>query len=126
MADLKVIVGFVVAYVVALLTLVLSRLVFDLPAEVQFLLPMAASLPTLYFASVAWPLPDSPRWQPGRRRGGRMRASAAVIFTALTLTGMLRESMPEVWPVVVVGLVLPLFYVAQLAIGWRPHRSPSG
>lgn len=126
MADLKVIVGFVVAYVVALLTLVLSRLVFGLPAEVQFLLPAAASLLTLYFASVAWPLTDSPRWQSGRRRGVWMLANAAVIFTALTLTGMLRESMSEVWPVVVIGLVLPLFYVAQLAIDWRPHGSPSG
>jgi hypothetical protein len=55
-----------------------------------------------------------------------MLANAAVIFTALTVTGMLRESMPEVWPVVVVGLVLPLFYVAQLAIDWRPHGSPAG
>jgi hypothetical protein len=54
-----------------------------------------------------------------------MIANAAVIVTALTLTGALRESLPEVWPVVAVGLVLPLFYVAQMAIDWRPHGSPS-
>lgn len=55
-----------------------------------------------------------------------MLANAAVIFMALTLTGVLRESMPEEWPVVAIGLLLPLFYTAQLAIDWRPHGSPTG
>lgn len=126
MTDLRVIVGFVVAYMVAILTLALCRLVLHVPAEIQFLLPLATSMLALYIASVAWPIADSPRWQIGRRRGGRVLANAAVIFTTLTLTGALRESLPEAWPVVVVGLVLPLFYVAQLAIDWRPHGSPSG
>jgi hypothetical protein len=54
-----------------------------------------------------------------------MLANAAVIFTALTLTTVLRASMPDDWPVLAVGLVLPLFSVAQIAIDWGPQPSPA-
>lgn len=120
----SVIVGFVAAYVVAIAMLAVSRIVLNLPAEVQFLLPVAGSLVTLYVASVVWPINDSPRWWSslGGRRGGRMLANAAVIFTAVTLTNMLRESRQDNWPVVAVGVGLPLFLVAQIAIDWRSQR----
>lgn len=55
-----VILSFAAAYAVALVTLIVSRLILNLPAEVQFLLPAAVSLLTLYVASVAWPIMDSP------------------------------------------------------------------
>jgi hypothetical protein len=49
--TLRVIIGFVVAYVVEILTLGLSRLDLHLPAEIQVLLPAAASLLHLYIPS---------------------------------------------------------------------------
>ena len=118
----RVIVGSVTAYAVAIVTLLVGRLVLRSPAELQFLVPAAAWLSSLYVASVAWPT----RWsRSGRRRGRRMLANAAVIFTALTLTTVLRASMPDDWPVLAVGLVLPLFSVAQIAIDWGPQPSPA-
>lgn len=54
-----------------------------------------------------------------------MVANGVVIFTALTLTTLIRESRPDDWSVLAVGLILPLFYVAQIAIDWRPQPVPT-
>jgi hypothetical protein len=118
-----VILSFATAYALALVALIVSRLILKVPAEVQIAVAAAVSLLTLYVASVAWPN-VSPRWWSGRRRGGRMIANGVLIFTALTLTSVLRESRPDDYSVLAIGLILPLVFVAQVAIDWRPQPVP--
>jgi hypothetical protein len=57
------------------------------------------------------------------RRGRFAIMNAAAIFVAVSLTGLLRERIPTSWPVVAVGLELPLFVSSELLIDWLQERA---
>jgi hypothetical protein len=60
-----------------------------------------------------------PGWAGPRRTGKQIAANVVVLICAIGLAMILREQVPDDYPIYVVGFVVPLFLAAELAVDWH-------
>lgn len=113
-----------VAYATALIVLGATRTFLALTPSLQVLSAMAAfvivgALATCQFGNRGW--------LRGRLNGKAVVLNGLNIFLAISATLAAQQAQPELWPLIAIGLILPLFLVAELIIDW-PHleEGPTG
>jgi len=102
------------SYTVAVGALIVSRVVLQASESAQAWLTLVGLVIPLAIWSIVWP-----KSLGGRRSGVRLVANFLVLLGAFIATEVIRQAMPTDHLLVVVGVVLPLFLAAEVAIEWQ-------
>jgi ABC-type iron transport system FetAB permease component len=101
----------VVAYVAAVLALVVTRFVLQWPNEGQ----VAASLIALVAVLLGAVLLDR-RWAGRKRTGWQAVANAVILFFTIFVSQALYRALPNDYPLAIIGLVMPVLLAAEVAV----------
>jgi hypothetical protein len=104
------------SWLAALVVLLVVRTLTGVPPLVQFLVSLLAwvaiAIPAL------WRLPGH-GYLFAAQSDGSARISRVSLFVAVVATAVVQFALPESWPVVAIGIVLPALSIAQLVISWN-------
>jgi hypothetical protein len=103
-----------VAYVAAVLALVVTRFALQWPNQGQ----TAASLIALVAVLFGAVLLDR-RWAGRKRTGWQAVANAVILFFTIFVSQALYWALPNDYPLAIIGLVMPAFLAVEIAVDLR-------